>query len=117
MSGDLTSLPSSSPRPHSPTMTRSSGFLSYNTRDPKSMSMEELEEEYQRLRDENHQLQLRILGVNELARLLQDKNEQLQLVQEKNKVSLCAPVMLILEVLHCMCECVLAVTQELFVVH
>lgn len=47
--------------------------------------MEELEEEYQRLRDENHQLQLRILGVNELARLLQDKNEQLQLVQEKNK--------------------------------
>lgn len=63
------------------------------------MSMEELEEEYQRLRDENHQLQLRILGVNELARLLQDKNEQLQLVQEKNKVSLCASVMLILEVL------------------
>ena len=48
--------------------------------------MDELEEEYQQLRDENHQLQLRILGVNELARLLQDKNEQLQLVEEKNKV-------------------------------
>ena len=51
--------------------------------------MEEPNEEYQRLRDENHQLQLRIRGVNELARLLQDKSEHLQTgtVQEKNKVS------------------------------
>ncbi len=87
MSADLSELPSTQ-QPHSlsANLTRSSGFLSYSHRDTRNMSMDELEEEYQQLRDENHQLQLRILGVNELARLLQDKNEQLQLVEEKNKV-------------------------------
>ncbi len=79
-------------QPHSlsANFTCSSGFRSYSHRgDARSMSMDELEEEYQQLREENHQLQLRILGVNELARLLQDKNEQLTLVEEKNKV--CVP--------------------------
>ena len=49
------------------------------------MSPEELELECQHLRDENHQLQLRILGVNELARLLQDRSELVQVLEEKNK--------------------------------
>lgn len=47
--------------------------------------MEELEYQCQRLRDENHQLQLRILGVNELARLLQDRNEAVAIAKERNK--------------------------------
>ena len=49
------------------------------------MSPDELELECQHLRDENHQLQLRILGVNELARLLQDRSELVQVLEEKNK--------------------------------
>ena len=49
------------------------------------MTPEELELECQHLRDENHQLQLRILGVNELARLLQDRSELVQVLEEKNK--------------------------------
>ncbi len=78
-------------QPHSMSanLTRSSGFMSFSHREDAhtcDLSFEELEEEYQHLREENHQLQLRILGVNELARLLQDKSEQLTLVEEKNKV-------------------------------
>ena len=38
-----------------------------------------------RLKEENKALQLRILGVNELARLLQDRNEVVQVLEEKNK--------------------------------
>jgi hypothetical protein len=49
------------------------------------MSPDDLEVECQHLRDENHQLQLRILGVNELARLLQDRSELVQVLEEKNK--------------------------------
>ena len=46
---------------------------------------EALQQEIQKLQEENKQLQLRILGVNELARLLQDRNEIVQVLQEKNK--------------------------------
>ena len=49
------------------------------------MTMEELEYQSQKLRDENHQLQLRILGVNELARLLQDRNEVVGVLKDRNK--------------------------------
>ena len=49
------------------------------------MSVEELEYQCHKLRDENHQLQLRILGVNELARLLQDRNEVVGKLKERNK--------------------------------
>lgn len=49
------------------------------------MTVEELEYQSQRLRDENHQLQLRILGVNELARLLQDRNEVVGVLKDRNK--------------------------------
>lgn len=52
---------------------------------PASMSYEELEYKFNKLRKENHQLQLRILGVNELARLLQDRNEVVAVLKEKNK--------------------------------
>ncbi len=50
-----------------------------------SMAYEELEYKYNKLRKDNHQLQLRILGVNELARLLQDRNEVVAMLKEKNK--------------------------------
>lgn len=50
-----------------------------------SMSVEDLEYQCQKLREENHQLQLRILGVNELARLLQDRNEVVAVLKERNK--------------------------------
>lgn len=49
------------------------------------LSLEELEYQCQKLKDENHQLQLRILGVNELARLLQDRNEVVAVLKERNK--------------------------------
>jgi len=52
---------------------------------PANMSYEELEYKFSKLRKENHQLQLRILGVNELARLLQDRNEVVAVLKEKNK--------------------------------
>ena len=38
-----------------------------------------------RLRNENKTLQLRVLGVNELARLFQDKTDLVQVLTEKNK--------------------------------
>ena len=44
-----------------------------------------LEFEIGRLMKENHQLQMRILGVNELARLLQDSNEVAEVLRERNK--------------------------------
>ena len=49
------------------------------------MSMEELKHECQHLRDENRQLQLKVHGVNELARLLQDRSELVRVLEEKNK--------------------------------
>ena len=76
------------PTSYSP-MTLQSGFSSSASmaerNDLHDMSPEELELECQHLRDENHQLQLRILGVNELARLLQDRSELVQVLEEKNK--------------------------------
>ena len=48
-------------------------------------SIEDMEDRCRKLREENHQLQLRILGVNELARLLQDRNELVVILKEKNK--------------------------------
>ena len=49
------------------------------------LSPDELTDECHRLRDENRQLQLRILGVNELARLLQERSDTVRLYEEKNK--------------------------------
>lgn len=45
----------------------------------------EFQDEVRRLKDENKSLQLRVLGVNELARLLQDRIEVIQMLQDKNK--------------------------------
>lgn len=49
------------------------------------LTLKELEYQCQKLGEENHQLQLRILGVNELARLLQDRNELVAVLKERNK--------------------------------
>ena len=45
----------------------------------------EFEDELRQLKQENRSLQLRVLGVNELARLLQDRIEIIQVLQDKNK--------------------------------
>ena len=51
----------------------------------KLATREELDRLVQKYRAENKALQLRILGVNELARLLQDRTEVTEVLQEKNK--------------------------------
>ena len=77
----MSHTPPSSSYPHSTGYSTSMA----ERNDLHDMSPEELEIECQHLRDENHQLQLRILGVNELARLLQDRSEMVQVLEEKNK--------------------------------
>lgn len=72
-----------SPLPRQPGFSSSTSMAERN--DLHDMSPDDLEVECQHLRDENHQLQLRILGVNELARLLQDRSELVQVLEEKNK--------------------------------
>lgn len=58
-------------------------FIMKSKKEPQSV--QELEYQCQKLREENHQLQLRILGVNELARLLQDRNESVAMLKDRNK--------------------------------
>lgn len=45
----------------------------------------DLSEELRKVKDENSTLNRRLLGVNELARLLQDKTETCNSLEEKNK--------------------------------
>ena len=49
------------------------------------LTMEQIREECQRLRRENSQFTMRLLGVNELARLLQEKTEACESLQDKSK--------------------------------
>lgn len=49
------------------------------------LTLKELEYQCKKLNEENHQLQMRILGVNELARLLQDRNEVVAVLKDRNK--------------------------------
>lgn len=51
----------------------------------KDTTVEQLKQQVQKIQAENKALQLRILGVNELARLLQDRTEVTEVLQEKNK--------------------------------
>ena len=44
-----------------------------------------LEQELEKLRAEKRALQMRVLGVDELARLLQDRTSELRITEEKNK--------------------------------
>ena len=66
--------------PHSP--APSSSFSSMND---SSLPTDKMEQLIRKLRSENKSLQLRVLGVNELARLLQDRNEVVKVLQDKNK--------------------------------
>jgi DNA repair exonuclease SbcCD ATPase subunit len=50
-----------------------------------SLPKDKLEQLIRKLRSENKQLQLRVLGVNELARLLQDRSEKVKVLEDKNK--------------------------------
>ena len=49
------------------------------------LTMEQIREECQRLRRENSRYTMRLLGVNELARLLQEKTEACDSLQDKSK--------------------------------
>lgn len=60
----------------------SSTFGSFNDTSLPSDKMEQL---IRKLRSENKSLQLRVLGVNELARLLQDRSEKVKVLEDKNK--------------------------------
>ena len=51
----------------------------------RDLTVEQFKQQLKKLQDENKALQLRILGVNELARLLQDRTEVTEVLQEKNK--------------------------------
>ena len=70
-------------------LTHQSGFSSSTSMAEQNtlhdMSVEELKQECQNLYDKNRQLQLRVSGVNELARLLQSRSELVQVLEEKNK--------------------------------
>ena len=50
-----------------------------------SLPRDKVEQLVRKLRSENKQLQLRVLGVNELARLLQDRSEKVKVLEDKNK--------------------------------
>ena len=54
-------------------------YSSFGSMKEENMSSEKMEQLIRRLRSENKALQLRVLGVNELARLLQDRNENVKL--------------------------------------
>ena len=62
-----------------------SNLSSFGSMKEESLSVEDMERLIRKLRKENKALQLRVLGVNELARLLQDRNEVAQVLKEKNK--------------------------------
>ena len=62
-----------------------SSVSSFGSMKDGSLSAEDMEYLIQKLRNENKALQLRVLGVNELARLLQDRNEVVQVLQEQKK--------------------------------
>ena len=62
-----------------------STLSSFGSTKDESLSVEDMEHLIRKLRKENKALQLRVLGVNELARLLQDRNEVSQVLKEKNK--------------------------------
>ena len=59
----------------------SSSFGSTN----ESIPRDKAEQLIRKLSFENKQLQLRVLGVNELARLLQDRSEKVKVLEDKNK--------------------------------
>lgn len=81
----MSHTPPSSDSPPFDQSSLSSSTSTAKRKDLHDMSTEKLKLECQRLRDENHQLQLRVLGVNELARLLQDRSELVQVLEERNK--------------------------------
>lgn len=58
---------------------------SYDSINDSNLPMEKMEQLIRKLRSENKQLQLRVLGVNELARLLQDRTEKVKVLEDKNK--------------------------------
>jgi hypothetical protein len=58
---------------------------SFGSMSESSLPKDKMEQLIRKLRSENKQLQLRVLGVNELARLLQDRSEKVKVLEDKNK--------------------------------
>lgn len=69
----------------SPTDSDSAPSSSFGSMSDSSLPKDKLEQLIRKLRSENKQLQLRVLGVNELARLLQDRSEKVKVLEDKNK--------------------------------
>ena len=73
-------IDSESDGPHSPALSSSFGSMN-----DASLPADKMEQLIRKLRSENKALQLRVLGVNELARLLQDRREKVKVLEDKNK--------------------------------
>ena len=58
---------------------------SFGSMNDTSLPTDKMEQLIRKLRSENKSLQLRVLGVNELARLLQDRSEKVKVLEDKNK--------------------------------
>ncbi|CAI8017535.1 hypothetical protein GBAR_LOCUS10645 [Geodia barretti] len=69
----------------SPTESDSAPSSSFGSMSESSLPKDKMEQLIRKLRSENKQLQLRVLGVNELARLLQDRSEKVKVLEDKNK--------------------------------
>ena len=78
MSVDISLSPAESDS--APSTTSSFGSMSES-----GLPRDKMEQLVRKLRSENKQLQLRVLGVNELARLLQDRSEKVKVLEDKNK--------------------------------
>ena len=62
-----------------------SSSLSFGSMNDSNLPADKMEQLIRKLRTENKQLQMRVLGVNELARLLQDRSEKVKVLEDKNK--------------------------------
>lgn len=76
-----------SPTDTEPDIARSSSLStsSFDSINDSNLSQDKMELLVRKLRSENKQLQIRVLGVTELARLLQDRREKVKVLEDKNK--------------------------------
>ena len=76
-----------SPTDTEPDVARTSSLStsSYDSINDSNLSQDKMELVIRKLRSENKQLQIRVLGVTELARLLQDRREKVKVLEDKNK--------------------------------
>ena len=71
--------------PTSSSSISSSSYSFGSLANESNLPREKIEQLVRSLRSENKQLQIRVLGVTELARLLQDRREKVKVLEDKNK--------------------------------